>query len=190
VGLAYPNIFTIRGSFFSVPAEIVEEDPRHDIALVRSIKNPFSSGEPSGPVPDRGGTQVNALYGLAPLSVEPVRDGEAVAVSGYPLSESSLITTSGAIATAWGFETEQTPIDRGGVRYLPDPADVYYADVAVNPGNSGGPAYRIEDGTVIGVTVAYRMAPLATLPPPFFANSGLAIVVPIKYGQALIERNV
>jgi serine protease Do len=196
VSLAYPNFAhrrgTMRNSFVSAPAEIAEEDPRHDIALIRTKKNPFATGQPSGLTSVGGGTVVNPLYGLASLSDESVRDGEAVAVSGYPLSESALVTTSGAIATAWGFEFKQEPIVRGPFLYIPDAADLYLADVAVNPGNSGGPVYRIKDGSVIGVCVAFRIGAgtLPQLPAPFHYNSGLTVVVPIRYGKALIERNV
>ncbi len=39
---------------------------------------------------------------------------------------------------------------------------------AVNPGNSGGPAYRQSDGEVIGVCVAFRIGQGSGGTDPFF----------------------
>jgi hypothetical protein len=36
--------------------------------------------------------------------------------------------------------------------------EVYLADMQANPNNSGGPVYRIEDGSVIGVCKARRLS--------------------------------
>ena len=196
LGLAIPNLtgppVTIRSSFELMDVELLEEDPRHDIALLRAPNNPFASGRPSGVHQSGQGWGVNSLYGLASLSDQPVRDGEGIAVSGYPLAEPALVTTSGGIASAFGTDTQQIQAPRGPAGFLvPDSADSYLADVAVNPGNSGGPVYRIADGKVLGVCVAFRVASgrLATHPSPFFYNSGLTVVVPIKYGQLLIDRH-
>jgi S1-C subfamily serine protease len=132
------------------------------------------------------------LFGLASLSDQAVRDGEGIAVSGYPLAEPALVTTSGAIASAFGSDIQEIQAAGGPAGFLvPDSADSYLADVAVNPGNSGGPVYRIADGSVLGVCVAFRIAAgtLENHPSPFFYNSGLSVVVPIKYGQSLIARH-
>jgi hypothetical protein len=79
------------------------------------------------------------------------RDGESVAVSGYPLQVASLVTTSGTLAPAWSSEIKnvQPPGAPRGSRF--QIADGYLADVAVNPGNSRGPCserlhYRRQDG--------------------------------------------
>jgi S1-C subfamily serine protease len=194
LGLAIPNLtgppITIRASFEITDAEVVEEDPRHDLALLRAPNNPFQSGRPSGvhkAGPDSWG--VNAMYGLPGLDTSPLHDGERIAVSGYPLAEPALITTSGGIASAFGTQTQhvQSPSAPAGFT-VPDVADSYIADVAVNPGNSGGPVYRVADGRVIGVCVAFRIAS-GNAPSPFFYNSGLSVVVPIKYGLDLIARH-
>lgn len=192
LGLAIPNLtgpVTIRGSFEIMDVEVVEEDPRHDIALLRSQNNPFQSGKPSGLHQTGDGWGVNALYGVSRLDPAEVRDGERIAVSGYPLAEPALITTSGGIASAFGTEVQQVqlPSAPAGLT-VPDIADSYLADVAVNPGNSGGPVYRVSDGGVIGVCVAFRIAS-GKNPSPFYYNSGLSVVVPIKYGMDLIGRH-
>ena len=193
LGLAIPNLtgppITIRASFEIMDAEVVEEDPRHDLALLRAPRNPFQSGRPSGVHQVGNGWGVNALYGLCRLDTASVRDGERIAVSGYPLAEPALITTSGGIASAFGTESQQVQHPSAPPGFtVPDVADSYMADVAVNPGNSGGPVYRVAGGGVVGVCVAFRIASGQT-PSPFFYNSGLSVVVPIKYGLALIARH-
>jgi S1-C subfamily serine protease len=60
----------------------------------------------------------------------------------------------------------------------------------VNAGNGGGPAFAIEDGQVIDVCVAMRLAPLRESggsPAPLQANSGLAVIVPAKYVVELVQ---
>jgi S1-C subfamily serine protease len=193
LGLAIPNLtgppITIRASFEVMDVDVIEEDPRHDLALLRAPRNPFQSGRPSGVHQVGGGWGVNALYGLSQLDPTMVRDGERIAVSGYPLAEPALITTSGGIASAFGTESKQVQHPSAPPGFtVPDVADSYMADVAVNPGNSGGPVYRVADGGVIGVCVAFKIAS-GQNPSPFFYNSGLSVVVPIKYGLDLIARH-
>jgi S1-C subfamily serine protease len=196
LGMAIPNLtgpLTIRSSFEITDAELVEEDSRHDVALLRAPNNPFTSGRQSGVHRLGDGVGINALWGLASLSNVAVRDGEPIAVSGYPMAEPALVTTSGGIASAFGTDIQEIQLAQGPPGFtVPDTADSYLANVAVNPGNSGGPVYRVTDGSVIGVCVAFRVASgqLESQPSPFFYNSGLSIVVPIKYGQALIARHV
>jgi len=192
LGLAMPNLtgpITIRAGFEIIEAEVVEEDPRHDIALLRATNNPFASGRHSGVHQVGDGWGVNALWGLCDLNPTAVRDGERIAVSGYPLAEPALITTSGGIASAFGTEIQDVQRSSAPAGFtVPDIADSYLADVAVNPGNSGGPVYRVADGGVIGVCVAFKIAS-GQNPSPFFYNSGLSVVVPIKYGIELISRH-
>jgi S1-C subfamily serine protease len=71
---------------------------------------------------------------------------------------------------------------------MPNIADGDLADVIVNPGNSGGPVYRVSDGEIIGVCVAFRVGRGSIADNVFFYNSGLSVVIPIKYAQAIIQR--
>ena len=74
---------------------------------------------------------------------------------------------------------------------IPDVKDSYLIDVAVNPGNSGGPVYSIYECAVIGVCVAFRIA--EAVPEgrsPFAYNAGLAVGVPIRYNVELLQRHV
>lgn len=193
VRLAMPTItgpITIRGSFEVLAGEIIGEDVRHDLAVLRMVDNPYTQGKPSGvfQTPE-GGTGINALYGVARLDESPVRDGESVGVSGYPMNEPALISTFGTIASAFGVDmvAAEVPGAPDGF-FMPDVADSYLADVSVNPGNSGGPVYRVEGAAVIGVCVAFRVANAAPHQGTAFSyNSGLAVVVPIRYAMSLID---
>jgi serine protease Do len=194
-GLAIPELtgrLTIRASFQLVTAAIVEDDPRHDLSLLKLDPNPFTSGKPSGVFgKDDGSLAVNALYGLAPLSLSNVRDGETVAVSGYPSAAPALVTTHGVVASATAVDiVEVQPPGAPEGFTFPDVKDSYLIDAAVNPGNSGGPVYSVDQGAAIGVCVAFQIA--ETLPQggsPFAYNSGLAVAVPIKYGMELLTRH-
>jgi S1-C subfamily serine protease len=186
IGLAQPNTENMRGNF-TIVRGIVVEDPRHDVALLRLEPNPFEGWVTSGIV--IGDRAVPLLYAVAPTRTVRPQDGEPIAVSGYPLSEPVMITTSGAIATAWGLDIAPMPMPGGppGIT-VPDVKDSYLGDVAVNPGNSGGPVYSIVDAVVIGVCVAFRTASGSVAGQAFLYNSGLSLIVPIQYGLDLLAR--
>lgn len=195
-GLAVPNLsgpIQIRGSFELVETNFVARDARHDLALLQLNNNPFTSGRAPGihRTPD-GSVGVNALWGLASLNLDRPRDGESVAVAGYPLAEPALITTSGHVATAWGVDTRRV-VPPGAPDWLevPDSQDSFLIDAAVNPGNSGGPVFRTYTADVIAVCVAFRIAQgRSGQLPAFFYNSGLAVAVPIQYGVDLLQSHI
>jgi S1-C subfamily serine protease len=194
IGQSIPSItdpeFTIRGSFNYLGSKVVEEDPRHDIALIQVVQNPFAAEQRPFIMAVAPDTDVYPLLGLATLSTSEVRDGEQIGVSGYPLAEPALVTTSGVIASALGGNVLQAQALGAPPGYtIPNIADSYLADVTVTPGNSGGPVYRISDGGVIGVGVAFRIGRDSDGTDMFFYNSGLSVVVPIKYCRELIARN-
>lgn len=194
VGLAIPNLegpISIRASFEIVDCDVVEEDRRHDLALLKMRNNPFTSGrQPGVSATAGGGMAVNALWGLAPLNVGRPRDGDGIVVSGYPLAYPTLITTAGIIASAWHSESMEVAPEGAPEGFtIPDLADAYLADVAVNPGNSGGPVYLQDDGSVIGVCVAFRIADAEAGGIPLRYNSGLSIVVPTRYVVEMLGRH-
>jgi S1-C subfamily serine protease len=129
-----------------------------------------------------------------------------VAVSGYPLGENVLITTSGAIASSWAYESEQVPLP--GVPGITIPMgikDIFFVDMHVNHGNSGGPIYSVDTGEVIGVADAYALEDNVMLQPlpggkpesaidpnshrALMTNAGLGIVVPSRYVVQLLKKN-
>lgn len=110
------------------------------------------------------------------------QDGVSIAVSGYPLSEPALVTNAGSVATTWSMH-ETKPNGRSFNSYL--------GDVQVNPGNSGGPVYLVDDGSVIGVCVAYKSAPLLIQSSDLGirTNSGLTVIVPTEYVIEMLKKN-
>jgi S1-C subfamily serine protease len=197
VGLAIPNIETsglsFRASFQIIDCEVAQVDSRNDLALLKLRQNPFESGRASGMTVSPMVTEVNALFGKATLQGARPHDGERVGVSGYPLAEPVLITTSGGIATSWGSnKVEIQPPEAPSSFTIPDIKDVYLADVAVNPGNSGGPVYRVDTAEVIGVCTAFRIAEgdAGGDIGRFAYNSGLCLVTPIMYGIELLQQHL
>jgi S1-C subfamily serine protease len=144
------------------------------------------------------GKPVPLPLGVAKLSSDRPRDGSSIAVSGYPFGQPVLITTNGTIASAWSVDIKNAiPPGAPAGFTMPDIRDSYLADISVNPGNSGGPVYRAKDGSIIGVCVAFRPAPVVTESGPVTTssgeklnyNSGLSIIVPIRYGEELLARH-
>ena len=197
IGLAAPNTDSMRGNFTLLSADIVAEDERHDIALLKSSRNPFKDNVTSGIVINGKPIPLPSRVILA--HDERPRDGDPVAISGYPLSETVMITTSGALASAWGVDIKDVPIEGAPAGFtIPDIMNSYFVDASVNPGNSGGPVYSIIDSSVIGVCVAYRSVNVQAGGNPakdtqgtyLTYNSGLSIAVPIKYGLELLNRTI
>lgn len=203
IGLAYPNIenttvggggsLTMKNCFHHVGATLLKADQANDVALLKMNPNPFETSfvpiiqtpDGDGPVP---------LYKECSTSTSRPRDGDSVAVSGYPLNSPTLITTAGNLASGWA-TTDRQVTDNGKNTVVQ--SDVYLADISVNPGNSGGPVCRIEDGNVIGVCTAYQNAPLMFMDQtggqakvedrPVGINSGLCVVTPINCVLDLVE---
>jgi S1-C subfamily serine protease len=82
-----------------------------------------------------------------------------ISVSGFPLDIPVLVTNTGWVASAFYIDERRRSL--------------YLADISINHGNSGGPAYNDVDGRVIGVVTDYRTAPEGD-------NSRLAVIVPIQ----------
>ncbi len=180
VGLAHPNSPNMRSNFTLCDFDIVSEDEANDVALLLLRQNPFRGELSSGIV--IGDQPVPLLHGTAALDVTRPDEGIEVAVSGYPLSETALVTNSGILASAWAMN--------------PSSQDIYLVDVETNPGNSGGPVYRISDGRVIGLCHGSKAAPVrddsgeAVLmgERPALYSSGLTITGPIRFGLDLLDR--
>jgi S1-C subfamily serine protease len=189
VGFAYParehNDAAVVGSFRVVKFDHLATDQRNDIALLRLRKNLFDL--PPEDLRDSTGDQLRLA--VAHLHAARPADGTAIAVSGFPLSEAAMVTTAGGIASAWSTDVEGALVPDGSGGYQPtDRVDRYLGDVQSNPGNSGGPTYRIEDGAVIGMLTGSRLRPVVGHD-TIQTSANLAQIIPIRFVVALAEAN-
>lgn len=114
-----------------------KQDPEHDLALL----------EYDGP----------AIPGLSIGDSARVREGDAIAFTGYPLgpvlglhpaTHTGIISSIGPRAIPADVPSQLTPAMKHA---LENPFDVLQLDAVAFPGNSGSPVYLLTDGTVIGV---------------------------------------
>jgi hypothetical protein len=196
VGLAHENTENMRANFTIVGFEILVEHERHDLALLRLAKNPFTGEIGTGII--MGNEAIPLPHGVVTLDRDRPLDGEMVASSGYPLTNAVLITSVGHVASAWASDIKEMPIPGVEGMTRPDIADAYVVDMEVNPGNSGGPIYCVESGGVIGVCVASQPAPLRFMDTgdtadiggrPVGYSSGLTVVVPARYVTEMLEQH-
>jgi len=194
VGLAIPNTENVRGNFSVVQFDVVDEDELHDLALLRLRKNPFE-GEVGSMF---GNKELSLVVDTVTLNQNRPKDGAAVGISGYPLSEPVLVTNAGWMATSWAFETKEVPVPGApDWFYHLEIADSYLADVQANPSNSGAPVYLIDEGTVIGVCVASKLVPIVDQQGNVVTIngqqlrylSGLTMVVPSSYVIDLLKKH-
>ena len=209
-GLAVPNgevpglpkniHIDMRAGFDGIKFDIVDRDVDHDLILLKLQQNPFK-GESTGMIIKFGGKETNFISPrAATLSPARPQDGEAIAVSGYPLNSNVLVTTSGTLASSWPY-TEGVQVPDTATQFrTPEIMDFYFADVRVNGGNSGGPVYSVQTGKVIGVCVSTALAPVifgdgqkeavfTTDHRPLDYNAGLTIMVPIRYALDLLKKH-
>jgi S1-C subfamily serine protease len=176
VGLGLPNSENFIGNTVLVDFDLVDENENHDLALIKLRRNPFRGEVRSGV--RIGANDVPVLTGVVRLNPDRPLEGQSVGVSGYPFDKSVLVTNSGCLASIW-----TTPN--------------YLADVEVNPGNSGGPVYLIDDTSVIGVCVATEGSPVwhdrgeaaQILGHTLYSSSGLTHVIPTKFVTEILEKN-
>ncbi|MHB8658588.1 MAG: S1 family peptidase [Solirubrobacteraceae bacterium] len=194
IGLAVPNSENMRANFIVIGFDIVEEDERHDLALLRMLANPFK-GEVR-PMIRMGDQEIGAMYGIPAMNPDRPRDGAPIVISGYPLGESVLVSNAGMVASSWSVTVDDMPHPSFPDMTMPEMRDTYLADVQTNPGNSGGPVYSTQDGRVIGVLVAGKLTNVVAGEEPVFVNgvpvsadAGLSVVVPAKYCIEMLERH-
>jgi S1-C subfamily serine protease len=173
--LPWPNIdANFRARFRGVPFDVIAADSTHDLAVLRVRQNPFAGD--IGPI--RVGTNmVDMPCAVARLNPARPRDGTSIAVSGYPLNEFALVTNAGVLASSWAVDVETSTPSQVNERYL--------GDLEVNHGNSGGPAYLIDDGSVIGVCIATKTTVYSG---GARVSTGLAELVPVRYAIDLLDR--
>jgi S1-C subfamily serine protease len=159
VGDTPVSIVARDGTWFDL--RVVDFDSGQDLALLEPTQ------APAGVTPVR-------------LGVDPAREGETVAVSGFPGDMSFLVTCQGVVAAGLQEWTgSSAPV-----------AAFFLADINVDLGESGAPLYRVSDAIVLGLCTAYAPAfswnrNTPGRPP----NSGLAWIAPASAMARLLDRN-
>ncbi len=166
IGVKMPNVETehliIHSGTAGFPAVLLSIDPIHDLAAYRTLNNPLNGIRPM--IGDDKGTDLAPTKATAAhIAKSRAQDGEAIVACGYPFGEPGLVTTSGTIASAWKSDMLMTSQIVG----KPTSIETYWVDLRVNPGNSGGPIFRMEDRSVLGVVVEL--------------HGSMGIAVPAKY---------
>ena len=124
------QIMAVTSDGRQIQCSIGGADPTADVAVLRC----------NAPLPPA----------LALANPPTVRDGDPIAVTGYPVT--GKFTALGFVPTA---STSQGTINAKRVRYQNGVAvDQLQTDAAINPGNSGGPAYSLRDGSVYGLAAS------------------------------------
>lgn len=155
-------------------ATVVEVDALHDLVLLRLDGRP--------------------LPALAVRSAATVREGQSIALMGFPLGG----LLGFAPVTHRGIVSSITPVALPGpasrqlagrtVRQLRDGSfDVLQLDATAYPGNSGGPLFDVESGEVLGVVnmVFVRETREAALVRP----SGISYAIPASHIVELLRRH-
>jgi S1-C subfamily serine protease len=182
-----------RGSFAYIPCTIKDTDPGHDLAILQLAQSPFSEAFRMGI--KTGEKEPKVTLGVAKLDQNLPPEGQTVLVSGYPLSTPTLVTQKGMIASeTFGVVQMQRPNAPAG-SLTAEIEDSILLDAVVNPGISGGPVYLPGEHSVIGICDAYEPSAIfstqrpQTVVPGVGQNSGLAVVIPVKYAVALLQKN-
>lgn len=122
---------TMRG------AEKVAVDPVHDLALLRI----------------QGGTLPTLRLGDS----DRVREGQAVALTGFPIGAvlglfpATHVGIVAAISPVTLPVSSARELDGATIRRMRDPFPIFQLDLTAYPGNSGGPLYDPDSGAVVGV---------------------------------------
>ena len=157
VGVPFQESENSSGNFQGFSYQIIGQDIQNDLAILKLQPNPFEMKK-------TGITGVPLNIAPVVLDTKAPKDGTAIAISGYPFGQPILFTNSGAIAAAQA----KMPVDGKDYDYL------HVADLVAHPGNSGGPAYEIESGRVIGVC--------------FARGSGFALLIPAHHVVELLRK--
>ena len=181
------------GSFSYIPCTIKDTDPAHDIAILQLAQNPFAEAFRRGI--EIGDKEPKVMLGVAKMDQSVPTEGQTILVSGYPLSIPMLVTQKGMIASEpfTGAQTQRPNTPAGSL--TPEIEDSILLDAVVNSGISGGPVYLPGEHSVLGICEAFEPSPIftsqqpQTVVPGAGQNIGLAMVIPIKYAIALLQKN-
>ena len=176
--LEHPGI-EFRGSFIHYQVSIVDQKPEHDLALLK-VSVPEFAERLRRSVTVHGKNQ-GPEFDPPEIAAGERRDGDQIAVTGYPFAMPIRVTNAGWIASSLAYSG------------APNGVDYLLGDVQINKGNSGGPAYLAGTGTIIGVVSASRLAAVVDRATErrasLFYNSGLAVIVPSKYVVEMLDEH-
>lgn len=141
----------IRESTVDIQMTVVDRDEKHDVALLKMVRNPFRNMSDPPMVLTRTERVNSPVPGVVIFDVARPEEGERIAISGFPLLGLAMKTNSGTVASSWETDKNQSGPQRGLV-------DSYVTDVQVNPGDSGGPVYSVTTGAVIGLCHSFTTA--------------------------------
>jgi S1-C subfamily serine protease len=198
IGFPVPPSEGLRGGVTMLGATLVAADEPNDLALLEMEHTAFLADG----VPHPSGGRYPAT--VAALEPERPEDGESVMISGFPLGYRYVLNSAGIIACSWGDQGVHETLEEieQGLT-AEEPLDRYLVDINVNPGNSGGPCYRVSDQRVLGICEALQLIEVdfEDNPPGADDRSGagddaqravlqkadITFVVPAKYVVALLE---
>jgi len=173
VAFAGPTVNTpiarAAATFVQVPARVLAGNREHDLAIIETAN--ISNSDLKIKILDQ---DFNTALSPAKLYSGGIRDGISLAVSGYPLSQPSLVTNAGVLASTFSVQSQGRLWRK---RYL--------GDFTANRGNSGGPVYTVNDAAVIGVHVASQMTPIRGGAGQ--QTAGLSVIVPIAEVTTFLE---
>lgn len=153
-------------------ARVVAVDRQHDLALLRFDGAPLPA------------------VTLAPVGT--AREGEAVALMGYPIGSVfgfAPVTHRGIIAAkttiALPAATAQQLDPRAVARLRSGNFEVYQLDATAYPGNSGGPVFDVETGQVLAIVnmVLVRGSRESALSQP----TGISYAIPVEHLVELLK---
>ena len=108
------------------------------------------------------------------------------------------MTTIGYVASSWFTHRATVRLPNAPEWFTStQTANYFLVGITVNPGNSGGPVYSLEDASVLGVCDAFLNTPVKNQhgqsirikDNDLIYSSGLAVVVPIKFVIDLMQKH-
>jgi len=176
--------------------EIIDRNQIHDLAIIKIVPNPFTSG--SRKLPFFKSDHKEYYFEPKPAKLDKGRplDGSNIGVSGYPFGAPVLMTNSGVVATTWGFSLSRFENNK-----IISDDEYYFADLTINPGNSGGPVYLVNNSSVIGIAIGNLLDNVTAVDKgerkpivnkeghPLQYSSRLAKIIPIAFAIELLRKN-
>lgn len=174
-----------RASFLCVDIDLIDYDSSHDLALLR-LRN---KNEVPAPI-NASGNQIKPIFNAANMGTRAPKDGNRIAISGFPFNKPVLITNSGWLASSNGelfaaIPQPGMPDDSAGS----ENPELYLADMRVNQGIDGGPVYSVENGELVGVGTSFQNVPFEGTNESFIYKSGMSLIIPSKYIMRLIKKH-